>query len=302
MSVLITGATGLLGSKIVEACHRKEIPVKYLTTSKEKIESKHNYQGYYWDPDNNEIDLDCFKDVEVIIHLAGATVSKRWTTSYKKTILDSRVLSARLLHRSLKSLNTHTVNHIISASAINIYPDSLTKYYDETETAVDNSFLGHVVKAWEDEIDTFFSLNIPVSKIRIGLVLAKEGGILSELKKPVNFGLGAVFGTGEQWQSWIHVDDVVRTFMYVLKYRLEGIYNAAAPNPVTHAELIKAVAKTLEKPMFLPNIPKGVMRLVLGEMHELLFASQRVGSKKLEDAGFNFKYHNLKNALADLLA
>ncbi|WP_435133380.1 TIGR01777 family oxidoreductase [Formosa sp. A9] len=301
MSVLITGATGLLGSKIAKACIRKDIAVKYLTTSKSKIQSEPLYQGYYWNPETGEIDLSCFDDVEVIIHLAGATVSKRWTTSYKKTILDSRVVTTRLLHKSLKSLNTHKVAHFISASGINIYPDSLIKYYEESETTIDSSFLGKVVKAWEDEVDTFFSLNIPVAKIRIGLVLAEEGGALPELKKPIDFGLGAVFGSGEQWQSWIHVDDVVRVFMHVLKYRLEGIYNAVAPNPVTHAELTRMVAKTLSKPLLLPNMPKSVMKVVLGDMHELLFASQRVGSKKIENKGFDFKFHNLQNALDDLL-
>ncbi|MFB9053044.1 TIGR01777 family oxidoreductase [Formosa undariae] len=301
MGVLITGATGLLGSKIVELCLQKEVSVKYLTTSKEKIVSKENYKGYYWNPETNEIDTDCFQDVKVIIHLAGSTVSKRWTASNKKDILDSRVLSARLLHKGLRSVSNHNVLQIISASGISVYPDSLTRFYNETETEIDNSFLGDVVKAWEAEVDTFFGLNIKVAKIRIGLVLSEKGGVLSELKKPTEMGLGAVFGTGEQWQSWIHVDDVVRVFMYILKYCGEGTFNAVAPNPVTQGELVKSIAKTLDKPMFLPNIPKVAMKLVLGEMSYLLFSSQRVSCKKLEGEGFVFKYPNLQPALLELL-
>jgi len=302
MGVLITGATGLLGSKIVELCLQKDVSVKYLTTSKEKIVSKENYQGYYWDPYTAEIDTDCFQDIEVIIHLAGSTVSKRWTASNKKDIIDSRVLSARLLHKGLRSVSHHNVSQIISASGISVYPDSLTRFYNETETEVDNSFLGDVVKAWEAEVDTFFGLNIKVAKVRIGLVLSDKGGVLSELKKPTEMGLGAVFGSGEQWQSWIHVDDVVRVFMYLLKYCGEGTFNAVAPNPVTQSELVKSIAKTMDKPMFLPNVPRVVMKLVLGEMHDLLFSSQRVSSKKIEAEGFMFKYPNLQPALLELLS
>lgn len=301
MSVLITGATGLLGSKIVKACIRKDLAVKYLTTSKDKIERKANYKGYYWNPDTQDIDLECFDGTEVIIHLAGASVSKRWTKSYKKEILESRTKTTRLLHRSIKSLQSHSIHQFISASGINIYPDSLTKYYEETENERDDSFLADVVKAWEDEVDAFFSLNIPVAKVRIGLVLAKEGGAFPELKRPIDYGMGAVMGCGEQWQSWIHVDDVVRIFLYILKYRLEGVYNAVAPNPVTNAELTKTIAKTLDKPLLLPHVPKTVMKLALGEMHNLLFSSQRVSSKKIETEGFYFKYNNLQNALDDLL-
>ncbi|MHA7943299.1 TIGR01777 family oxidoreductase [Formosa sp. 3Alg 14/1] len=301
MGVLITGATGLLGSKIVELCLQKDVSVKYLTTSKEKIVSKENYQGYYWNPYTNEIDTNCFQDVEVIIHLAGSTVSKRWTASNKKDIIDSRVLSARLLHKGLRSVPNHNVLQIISASGISVYPDSLTRLYNETETEVDDSFLGDVVKAWEAEVDTFFGLNIKVAKVRIGLVLSEKGGVLSELKKPTEMGLGAVFGTGEQWQSWIHVDDVVRVFVYLLKYCGEGTFNAVAPNPVTQGELVKSIAKTLNKPMFLPNIPKVAMNLILGEMSYLLFSSQRVSCKKLVGEGFVFKYPNLQPALLELL-
>lgn len=301
MSVLITGATGLLGTKIVELCLRKDVGVKYLTTRKGKIVNKTNYKGYYWNPKTGEIDTNCFKDVNVIIHLAGASVSKRWTSSYKKEIIDSRVLSARLLHNGLKSLSNHTVSQIISASGISLYPDSLTRYYNEKETEIDKSFLGEVVKSWEEEVDTFFGLNIKVAKVRIGLVLSTEGGALPEFKKPIDLGLGSVFGNGEQWQSWIHIDDVVRVFMFLLKYCGEGAFNAVAPNPVTQSELIKSIAKIADKPMFLPGIPKAVMKLVLGEMNDLMYASQRVSSKKLEDQGFLFKFPNLQPALLELL-
>lgn len=300
MKVLITGATGLIGGEIVELCHKNDIAVHYLTTSKSKIENNLNYQGFYWNPEQNIIDADCFHGVDTIIHLAGATVSERWTQAYKKEIRSSRLRPTKLLSDTLKN-KPHTIKQIISASAIGIYPDSLINYYDEAFDEIDNSFLASVVNEWEQVVDAFSDLHIIVSKIRIGLVLSNKGGVLTQMSKPIRFGLGAAFGNGKQWQSWIHISDLADMFIYVVKKRLSGVYNAVAPNPVTNKDLIKTIAKVLGKPLLLPNIPKGFMKLVLGEMHMLLFLSQRVSSKKIEDTGFVFKFHHLQPALEDLI-
>jgi hypothetical protein len=300
MRVLITGATGLIGKEIIKFCHKSGIDVNYLTTSKSKINQSDKTKGFYWDPKRQVIDENCFEDVDAIIHLAGATVSKRWTPAYKKEILSSRKETTQLLVNTLKG-KTHTIKQVISASAIGIYPNSLINYYDETYESPSDSFLGDVVKVWEREVDTFSKLNIKVSKIRIGLVLSNNGGALSEITKPIKFGVGAAFGTGKQWQSWIHITDLAQLFLYILNHKLEGVYNGVAPNPVTNQELTKAIANTLGKPLFLPNIPKFFMKLVLGDMHTLLFESQRVCCKKIEDLGFEFEYHHLQPALEDLL-
>ena len=300
MRVLITGATGLIGQEIVKLCHQKDIAVNYLTTSKTKINPSDKALGFYWNPKKQEIDVNCFKGVDAIIHLAGATVSKRWTTSYKKEILSSRKETTQLLVHSLKSIS-HTVKQVVSASAIGLYPNSLVNFYNETFKDFDSSFLSSVVKIWEHEVDAFSELNITVSKIRIGLVLSNKGGALAEMIKPIKLGVGAPFGDGKQWQSWIHITDLAQLFLYVLKHQLPGVYNGVAPNPVTNQELTKAIAATLNKPLFLPNIPKFFMKLVLGDMHTLLFESQRVCCKKIEDEGFYFEYHHLQPALEDLL-
>ena len=301
MRVLITGATGLIGNEIVKLCHESGIDVNYLTTSKSKIINKKEYQGFYWNPKSLEIDKNCLKNVDAIIHLAGATISKRWTDSYKKEILNSRKVSTHLLISALVA-EQHSVKQVISASAIGVYPDSLVNYYDEDYKEInETSFLSKVVKVWEHEVDAFSKLGITVSKIRIGLVLANNGGALPQMVKPIKMGVGAAFGSGEQWQSWIHINDLANIFLYVLEHKLIGVYNGVAPNPVTNQELTKTIASVLNKPLFLPNIPKFVMRLVLGEMHKLLFESQRVSSKKIEDKGFDFKYNNLKPALENLL-
>ena len=300
MRVLITGATGLIGQEIVKLCHEKDIKVNYLTTSKSKIVQEENYKGFYWNPKAKEIDVDCFKGVDTIVHLAGATVSKRWTPSYKKEILSSRTETTALLVNTLKEL-THTVKQVVSASAIGIYPDSLINYYDESHNEISSSFLGQVVSVWEQASDEFLKLNITVSKIRIGLVLSNKGGALMEIVKPIKFGLGAAFGNGKQWQSWIHIHDLANLFLYVLQNNLSGVFDGVAPNPTSNSELTKTAASVLHKPLFMPNIPKFFMKLILGEMHILLFESQRVSSKKIADTGFLFKFNYLEPALKNLL-
>lgn len=296
MRVLITGATGLIGTEIVKLCHHNNIAVNYLTTSPSKLKQNDSYKGFLWKPSKNEIDTDCIKDVDVIINLVGASISKRWTKAYKKEIVLSRTQSTQLLFNTLQN-NPHHIKQIISASAIGLYPDSLTNYYTEDTTNISNSFLGQVVKKWEHTVDAFKEIGVEVAKVRIGLVLSKNGGALPQMAKPFKFGLGAALGSGKQWQSWIHVTDLARLFLHVLEEELTGVYNAVAPNPETNHTLSKQIAKTLNMPFFLPNVPKLVLKTILGEMHILLFESQRVSSKKIEDTGFEFKYYNLKNAL-----
>jgi len=300
MKVLITGATGLVGNELSDLLLQNGISVHYLSTSKSKLISESNYKGFYWNPNTGEIDKNAFDEVDAIIHLAGASVSERWTTSYKEEIINSRVLSTRLLFQTL-SKNQNQVKHIISASAIGIYPSSYEAVYKEDEKKVDNSFLGETVLKWEEEIDQFKRISIMVSKVRTGIVLAKEGGALQKMVTPIKFGIGAAFGTGKQHQSWIHNHDLASLYYYILLNKLEGVYNAVSPYTVTNEGLTKAIAKTINAPYFMPNIPKFLLKLVLGEMHQILFTSQNVSSRKILDKGFQFKYASLDKALQDLL-
>lgn len=300
MTILITGATGLVGQELVQLLLKNGHIVHYLSTSKNKLVTEEAYKGFYWNPKTAEIDLNSLTNVEVVVHLAGATVSKKWTKAYKQEIIESRVLSTRLLYHTLQK-NGNQVKQIVSASAIGIYPDSLTNIYHETDLEVDPSFLGDVVKQWENEVSQFEKLNILVAKIRIGLVLAKNGGALQEMIKPIKFGVGAAFGSGQQYQSWIHLHDLAAIFSHVIENNRSGVYNGVSPYPVTNEVLTQAIAKTLEKPLFLPNIPKFVMKLLLGEMHILLFSSQHVSCRKLLDENFQFKFASLDKALHDLL-
>lgn len=301
MKILITGATGLVGKAITDILVGQNIGVHYLTTSREKLESSELVKGFYWNPRTGEIDMDCFKGVTAIINLAGASISERWTQSYKNVILKSRIQSLQTLKRALEKIDRSTITSFVSASAIGIYPDSLGTLYKEEDQLVDDSFLGAVVKAWEEQIDTFRSFEFPVAKIRIGLVLSVNGGALPKMVKPIQYCVGAPFGTGEQWQSWIHIDDLARMFLFLVENKKQGVFNGVAPNPVTNTKLTKEIAEVVKRPLILPNIPKIVMKMVLGEMSYLLFASQRVSSKKVQESGFEFEFHNVNGALENLL-
>lgn len=300
MKVLITGATGLIGKEIVKILHAKGIAIHFLTTSPEKIKSKSNTKGFYWNPKTGEIDENCLLGVDAIIHLAGASIANRWTKKYKEEIVESRVLSSNLLFQLLKT-QPHQVKQIISASAIGVYPDSLDINYHEEFDKFEDTFLANVVLKWEESVQQFSRLGLNVCKLRIGLVLSKKGGALPQLVKPIRFGLGSVIGSGKQWQSWIHAKDLARMFVFGLEHNFNGTFNAVAPNPVTHKELMFTIARVLKKPLFFPNTPKIVLKLILGEMHTLLFESQKVSSTKIQENGFHFQFTFAEEALKNLL-
>jgi uncharacterized protein (TIGR01777 family) len=300
MRVLITGATGLVGTELVKQCKQEGILVNYFTTRKEKIESHPNYAGFYWNPDTNEIDKAAFEGVSVIIHLAGATIAKRWTSQYKKEILKSRIQTAKLLFDSLKNEN-HSITHFISASGISVYPNSEVNLYTEESDEIDSSFLAKVVIGWEEAANQFREQGMDVALIRTGMVLAKTDGALPKLVKITKLGLGAPIGNGAQWQSWIHIEDIAGIFRFALNNQLEGVYNAVAPSPVTNAKLSRYLANQLDAPLWLPNVPSFLLKLILGEMSVLALEGQLVSSKKIEESGYRFRFSNLELALKDLL-
>ena len=214
MNVLITGATGLVGNKLVALLHKDNHVIHYLSTSKSKLKNNPNYKGFYWNPSTGEIDTKAFEDVSVIIHLAGASISKKWTKAYKKEIIESRVKGANLIFETLKSI-PNIVERFISASAVGIYPNDLNYVYHENNAQIDESFLGEVTQLWEESANQFKSLSISVSIVRIGVVFAKESGALVEMTKPIKYGFGAVLASGQQYVSWIHIDDLVGVFKYI---------------------------------------------------------------------------------------
>jgi uncharacterized protein (TIGR01777 family) len=300
MKVLITGATGLIGTELVSLLLQNGISVNYLTTSKNKIVNELNYNGFYWSPEQGIIDENCLMGVDSIINLAGANISKRWTNSYKQEIIESRLLSSALLFKAIKN-NPNQVKQIVSASGTSIYPNSDKVIYDENSTQVNNSFLGNVVVKWEESVDKFTSLGLKVCKLRTGIVLSTKGGALVEMLKTIKIGLGSSFGSGKQIQTWIHIHDIASLYYFAIKNNLDGVYNAISPNPVSNEELTFTIAKVLKKPLFMPNIPKFIMKFILGEMHELLFENRNLSAKKIIDKGFVFKYKTIDEALKNIL-
>ena len=300
MNILITGSTGLIGSKIIELCVKKGFSVKYLTTRKSKIINSDLVEGFLWDPSTRYINKNCFKNVDTIVNLAGSSISKRWTNSHKKSIIGSRLNSLRFLKESIINNNVK-IKHLVSASAIGIYKSSKTKIYNENDDVNHDNFLSDIVLKWEKEANHFKKLGIKVSIIRIGLVLSKLNGIFPKSIMPIKFGLGSYFGTGDQWQSWIHINDISNIFLFIIQEKLYGVFNAVAPNPVTNKVFVNTIAKQINRPIFLPGISKTIMSLILGEMHIIVFESQRVDSKKIVKKKFQFQFKNFDDAVKDLV-
>ena len=273
----------------------------YKVTHLSRNPTQKHYQTFYWDVKKGEIDDEAIQTADAIIHLAGAGVSdKRWSDAWKKEIYDSRIDSTKLLREKVKELNPN-LRHFISASAIGLYGwDTGDKLVDES-TEKGEGFLADVVEDWEKEVKEFEKLQIKTSKVRIGIVLSEKGGALVEMVKPIRFGVGAPLGSGNQYMSWIHIKDLCGIFSHLLQNSIEGVFNGVAPNPKTNKAFTKSVASQLKKPLWLPNVPKFALRLIVGEMSDILVGGNRVSSKKIEDTGFNFQFAALDDALQDLL-
>lgn len=299
MKVLITGATGFIGQALSSYLLGKGYTVNYLTMDPNKVQMATRYHGYVWNPYKDEIDLDCLKGVDVIVHLAGENISGSWSKRGKQKILNSRLVASRFLYKTLE-LQEHQVKQIVCASAIGIYSD-LSSWQTETDFKISTGFLGEVVQKWEEENNKFQSLGLDVCLLRIGLVLSAKEGALPHLIKPIKWNLGAVLGTGEQFYSWIHIEDLIRIFSFSIEKSLGGVYNAVAPNPVKHKELMKDVAQKLNKWFWLPAIPTLLLHVALGDKKTLVTEGQKVSSEKLVNQGFAFKYSRLKEALNHLL-
>ena len=300
MKVLITGATGLIGSQIIEDCTKSNISVNFLTTSRRKIIKSDMVNGYYWNPSKKVIDLDCFIDIDTIIVLSGSSIFSLWTRKRKKEIITSRVLSLEFLKESIEN-NDIKISQLISASGISLYPDSLKINYDENESTFDDSFLSNVIMKWETAANSFSTIGVKVSIVRIGLVLSKKAGVLKQTIMPMKFGFGIIFGSGNQIQSWIHINDLSRIFLFIMQKKVEGNYNAVSNNNLTNLEFTRTISSNYSRAIFNIKIPKIFFSLIFGEMHEILFKSHNISSRKIQNLGFRFKFENLDYAVKNLI-
>ncbi|WMN07837.1 TIGR01777 family oxidoreductase [Marivirga arenosa] len=297
-NILITGGSGLVGTELSALLKSKGYEVAHLTRS---IKKNYPYQQFEWNIGKQQIDEKAFEFADVIIHLAGAGVAdKRWTEERKKVIIESRTKSVQLLFDKIQANPEYAPKHLISASAIGYYGMNTGDKWVDEDSEVGNDFLADVTKKWEASVDQFEALNIPVAKIRIGIVLTDKGGALPQLAQPIKLFAGAPLGSGKQWMSWIHIDDLTRLFLHSLKNKLTGVYNGVGENPNTNKEVTRAVAKVLNKPLILPNVPAFAMKLLLGEMAQMVLGGNKVSAKKTLQSGFEFKFEKLDEALEDI--
>ncbi|MEC4114714.1 TIGR01777 family oxidoreductase [Myroides pelagicus] len=299
MKILVTGATGFIGKRLVSHLLKQGHTIHFLSTSKRKLATqKNNVRGYYWNIATGEIDVSAFDAVDIIIHLAGANIAGSWSKLGKQAIIDSRVQSSKLLYNTLKRIK-HNVSQVICSSAIGIYANT-DEVQSEDQFTLATNFLGEVVQQWEKANTQLSELGIGVTLLRIGLVLDSQEGALPKMAMPIRWGMGSVLGSGKQVYSWVHIDDLVGLFYYLMINRKEGIYNAVAPEAVSNRVFTMTLGQVLHRPIFLPTIPGWLIRLGLGEKSCLVLEGQRVSSHKVESEGYQFIYSNLVDALEDI--
>ena len=292
--VIITGGTGLVGRRLSELLITKGFEVNILTRYPK------NSNDYKWDVSQNLIDESVFKDAIAIFHLAGAGITeKRWSDERKKKILESRTEPTQLLYNYL-SKNKHSILTFISASAVGFYGNGKDELLTE-ESPNGTDFLATVCKQWEEEAEKITSLNIRVIKVRIGIVLSKNGGALSKLDLPIRFGIGAYLGDGKQFVPWIHIDDLCNIFIHLLENKiLHGAYNGCAPDIKTNKQMSETIAKALHRPFIPMPAPVFFLKTILGEMSSLLLMSNNCSSHKILQSGFQFRYPILIKALENI--
>jgi uncharacterized protein (TIGR01777 family) len=295
--ILITGASGLIGPKLIRNLLEKGHQVSVLSRNPHKIKG---VKVFEWDIDNQTIDNKAFNGVDTIIHLAGAGIAeKRWNKARKQLIIDSRVLSTKLLYRAIEETKA-PIKTIISASAVGFYGDRADEILTENSSN-GTGFLADCCQQWENAVEEGKKFGVRLVKFRIGLVLSKQGGALAKLETPVSFFLGAPLGSGNQWMPWIHLTDLLGLFEKAIENpAIEGTFNACSPIPVTNYEFTKILAKTLFRPVWPIKVPEFVLKAILGEMSQVILISNRTSSQKLITAGFKFRYAGLDEALKEI--
>jgi uncharacterized protein len=296
-NILITGGTGLIGKHLIKELSDKGYPISIL--SRKRI-SDSKYPTYIWNVDKMEIDNKAIEWADVIIHLAGTNIGEmRWTKKRKKEIADSRIKSSELIFNAVKKQN-NKLKAFISASAIGFYGTiNSNKIFTENDSPA-NDFLGEVCNHWEQTVEKFKELEIRTVKIRTGVVLSKQEGALSKMIIPVKAGLGAALGSGKQFVPWIHIDDLCNIYIKAIEdSQMAGAYNAVASNE-TNKTFTKTLAHILGKPFWLPNIPEFFLKILFGEMADILLKGSQISNHKIKKSRFTFAFPDLEKTLINL--
>lgn len=277
-TIAITGASGFVGQNLI----------KFFTSKNHKVISiKREYLK-----DDKKL-LEIVSSSDIIINLAGANIINRWTESYKELVYSSRINTTKALVKAINQSDTKP-QLLISTSAIGVYDNKNT--YDET-APINDDFLGNLGKDWEAEAK---KAQIPVSIFRFGIVLGKNGGALDKMLLPFKLGVGGVIGSGNQAFSFIHMEDLLKAYEYVIEKNLDGIFNLVSPTPTTNKGLTKALGKYLHRPTVLP-VPEFMLKLIFSEGAKILTDGQSVVPQNLLNSGFKFKYNNIDEAIEELV-
>jgi len=297
--ILITGGTGLIGRHLSH--YLTGLGHEIVLLSRNPLKEKYRYQVYEWDVNKGFINERAFEGVEHIVHLAGEGIAdKRWKAKRKKILIDSRINSTALLYNYIIKLRIN-LKSFVGASAVGFYGAKTSDLIFKEEDIAATDFLGSVCKAWEDSYLPIKGLSINTSIIRIGNVLAKDGGAYPKIARPFYYGLGSALGSGKQYMPWIHINDLIKVFEEAIFMKLPmGSYNAVASEHVTNLQFSQLLAKSLRKPFFVPNVPAFVLKLVLGEMATIVLNGSRVSNQKLINQGFQFEFPTLEKALNEL--
>ncbi|MBP8823914.1 MAG: TIGR01777 family oxidoreductase [Flavobacteriales bacterium] len=297
-TTLITGGSGLVGMRLthllLEAGHR----VRLLGRSGRADAA---VPLFLWNIERGTVDARALEGVDHIIHLSGAGIAdKRWTPARKDVLLASRVASAELLLREAQRSGAWPKT-FISASGVNYYGTATSDRIFKEEDPAANDFLGKLCRAWEQAADQWMP-HCRVVKMRTAVALATAGGALPKLVAPARWGLAAPLGTGKQWMPWVHIEDLARAYLHVIRDAgMSGAYNVAAPEDVRNGDFTRELANALHRPYFLPNIPAFALRTLLDGPAGMVLEGSRVSNAKLLESGFAFTYPRLKPALEQLL-
>ncbi len=296
MKILVTGASGLVGRQLVPELRKRGHTVNILVRRKPKTPDE-----FYWNYRKRELDKGALEGVESIIHLAGATIGKKWTHEYKQELISSRVDSANFLFDRC-TLADLSLKSFISASGINYYGTFTSdQILDEDSEIVKLDFLSDLCRKWESAALHFKTISNRTVILRTAPVLSARGGTLEKLNMITNLNLGSGIGKGTQWFNWVHLDDLVNMYVEAAENpKFNGNYNAVADEIPTNREFMRKLAEARGK-LFLPiNVPAFLLKMILGEMSEIILEGTRVSNKKIKSRGFDFKYPELTQAFKAL--
>ena len=298
-TVLITGGTGMIGQRLTQLLLAKGYQVAYLSREQQSIP---NVKIYRWNIEKKFLEEGALREVDYIVHLAGAGIAdQRWSSKRKQEIIKSRTQSIELIARRLQE-QPYNVKACVSASGIGFYGVDTGDTRVSEQSVSGSDFVAHVTRHWEKSVELIDTMGIRTVKLRTGIVLSTEGGALPKMALPVQWGVGAPLASGKQWISGIHINDLCRLYIEAMENpQWHGIYNAVASTPVTNETFTRQVAEVLHRPLWLPNIPSVVLKTLFGEMSSLVIGGNYVINQRIKaETNFIFQFNDLKIALLNL--